>query len=130
VSTSTKEKRQFIGQFTDDSTLSYLNARYYDSNRGQFLNEDPTFLALGDPNKVQQLTQDQLKLLSDPQVVNAYSYGRDNPIVSKDPLGLWALRLGVAGTIPLWGLTGEIGVQADLQGVEYYHSSRDRVGRL
>jgi hypothetical protein len=24
VSTSTKEKRQFIGQFTDDSTLNYL----------------------------------------------------------------------------------------------------------
>jgi uncharacterized protein RhaS with RHS repeats len=29
VSTSTKEKRQFIGQFTDDSTLSYLQHRYY-----------------------------------------------------------------------------------------------------
>jgi hypothetical protein len=36
---------------------------------------------------------------------------------------LWALRLGVAGTIPLWGLTGEIGVQADLQGVEYYYGA-------
>jgi RHS repeat-associated protein len=103
VATSTNEKRQFIGQFQDDSTLSYLNARYYDSNRGQFVNEDPTFLAIGDLNKVQQLAQDQLKLLSDPQLLNAYSYGRDNPIVSKDPLGLWALRLGVSGTIPLWG---------------------------
>jgi hypothetical protein len=30
VSTSTKDKRQFIGQFTDDSTLSYLQARYQD----------------------------------------------------------------------------------------------------
>jgi RHS repeat-associated protein len=39
------ENRQFIGQFTDQSALSYLNARYYDSSRGQFLSQDPTFLA-------------------------------------------------------------------------------------
>ena len=41
VATSTNEKRQFIGQFKDDPTLSYLQARYYDSSRGQFL---PDFL--------------------------------------------------------------------------------------
>jgi hypothetical protein len=29
VATSTRERRQFIGQFTDHSTLSYLQARYY-----------------------------------------------------------------------------------------------------
>jgi hypothetical protein len=34
VATSTNEKRQFIGQFTDDSTLSYLNARYYNPSQG------------------------------------------------------------------------------------------------
>jgi RHS repeat-associated protein len=45
VATSTNERRKFIGQFTDDSTLSYLNARYYDSTRGQFLSEDPVFLS-------------------------------------------------------------------------------------
>ena len=32
--TSTNEKRQFIGQFADDSSLSYLNARFYDSCAG------------------------------------------------------------------------------------------------
>jgi RHS repeat-associated protein len=41
--TSTNERRKFIGQFGDDSTLSYLNGRYYDGNRGQFLSEDLTF---------------------------------------------------------------------------------------
>jgi RHS repeat-associated protein len=123
VATSTNERRQFIGQFTDDSALSYLNARFYDSSRGQFLSEDPTFLAVGNQTHLQQLSQDQLKLLSDPQQLNAYGYGRDNPITNKDPQGLWALRLGVSGTIPLWGLTGEIGVQADLQGVEYYYGA-------
>src|SRR5215467_13617166 len=45
VATSTNEKRKFIGQFTDDSTLSYLNARYYESNRGQFTSEDLSFLS-------------------------------------------------------------------------------------
>src|SRR5215472_967448 len=35
VATSTRERRQFIGQFTDDSSLSYLNARYYENSRGR-----------------------------------------------------------------------------------------------
>src|SRR6516225_6039114 len=50
LATSTNERRKFIGQFTDDSTLSYLSARYYEGSRGQFLSEDPAFLAMGDPN--------------------------------------------------------------------------------
>jgi RHS repeat-associated protein len=48
--TSTNERRKYIGQFSDDSTLSYLNARYYDGSRGQFLSEDPIFLQLGSPD--------------------------------------------------------------------------------
>src|SRR5262249_34245552 len=76
VGTSTNEKRQFIGQFADDSTLSYLQARYYDPSRGQFLSEDPTFL--GDPKG-----QD----LANPQSLNSYSYANDNPITQKDPTG-------------------------------------------
>jgi RHS repeat-associated protein len=82
VATSTNEKRQFIGQFTDDSTLSYLQARYYDSARGQFLSQDPMFL--GDPKK-----QDLL----DPQDLNSYSYAVDNPINKSDPKGLWYKEL-------------------------------------
>jgi RHS repeat-associated protein len=124
VATSTSERRLFLGQFTDDSALSYLNARYYEGSRGQFLSEDPTFLAIGNPNQLQQLSQpDQQKFLSDPQQLNSYSYGRDNPITNKDPQGLWALKFGIAGTIPGWGLSGQIGIQADLQGVEYYYGA-------
>jgi len=37
--------RQYIGQFADNSGLSYLNARYYDAARGQFLSEDPGVLS-------------------------------------------------------------------------------------
>jgi hypothetical protein len=35
----TNEQRQYIGQFKDGNNLSYLNARYLDNNRGQFLSE-------------------------------------------------------------------------------------------
>src|SRR5271156_4542478 len=42
--TSTNERRKFIGQFVDDSTLSYLNARYYNGAQGQFTSEDSVFL--------------------------------------------------------------------------------------
>jgi RHS repeat-associated protein len=88
VATSTNEKRQFIGQFTDDSALSYLQARYYDSVRGQFTSEEPIFLSVGDPTQVKQLSQkDQPTYLADPQALNSYSYGRDNPISQKDANG-------------------------------------------
>jgi hypothetical protein len=60
----------------------------YSSGQGQFITEDPTFLALGNPTLLQQLSQqDQQRVLSDPQQMNAYSYGRDNPITMKDPSG-------------------------------------------
>jgi RHS repeat-associated protein len=101
-----------------------LNARYYNPSQGQFISQDPVFLAIGDANKLQRLTGlDQQGFLSDPQLANSTSYARDNPITNKDPQGLWALRYGLSGTIPGWGLTGTIGVQADLQGLEYYYGA-------
>lgn len=73
------EKRQFIGQYYDDAiALSYLNARYYDGGRGQFLSQDPLFT--GDPNR---------QRLVNPQELNSYSYAANNPIRWSDPLGLW-----------------------------------------
>jgi RHS repeat-associated protein len=96
-STSTNEKRKFIGQFSDDSGLSYLNARYYESTRGQFISQDPSFLSVGDPNQVKQVTgRDQQTFLADPQLANSYNYGRDNPITNKDPNGNSPLILGGA----------------------------------
>jgi RHS repeat-associated protein len=44
--------RKYIGQFADQSTLSYLNARYYNSAQGQFISHDPVFLAVGDPRQL------------------------------------------------------------------------------
>jgi RHS repeat-associated protein len=100
VATSTNEKRKFIGQFVDDSTLSYLNARYYDESRGQFLSQDPVFWEIG-------LTNDGRKALSNPQYVNAYGYSSDNPITGKDPTGRQCVAC--AGAEVLYSLGAQTG---------------------
>jgi RHS repeat-associated protein len=79
-STSTNEKRKYIGQFADDSNLIYLNARYYESARGQFISQDPVFWEIGQ-------TRDGKDALSNPQALNSYGYASDNPITNKDPMG-------------------------------------------
>jgi RHS repeat-associated protein len=66
--------RKFIGQFSDQSNLSYLNARYYSSDRGQFLSQDP-------------VSEPKQQNLQDPQSLNSYSYANDNPITKSDPSG-------------------------------------------
>jgi RHS repeat-associated protein len=48
--------RKYIGQFADTSGLNYLQARYQDPQRGQFISQDPTFLALGNPDQLKQLS--------------------------------------------------------------------------
>ena len=50
-STSTNAKRKFIGQFSDDSGLSYLQSRYYNPNQGQFLSQDPLFWQIVCPKR-------------------------------------------------------------------------------
>jgi RHS repeat-associated protein len=89
--------RQYIGQFADNSGLSYLSARYYDPSRGQFTTEEPIFIAMGDRNQVKELAQQELqRYLTDPQKLNAYGYGRDNPITQKDPTGKVPVAAGAA----------------------------------
>ena len=68
-------QREFIGQVYDEaSNLSYLNARYYDKTRGQFLSQDPVFWS-------------NLQILSDPQSLHSYSYANNNPLRNSDPSG-------------------------------------------
>jgi RHS repeat-associated protein len=64
ISTSTggaDSARKYIGQFSDPSSLDYLNARYYDGSRGQFLSQDPVFL--GDPKKQDLMNPQDLNVI-------------------------------------------------------------------
>ena len=92
--------RHFIGErFDEETSLNYLNARYYESARGQFLSQDPTFLAVGGPDladkmEIPKIVDEEKRqegalraFLSDPQLGNSYSYARNNPVTLKDPNG-------------------------------------------
>lgn len=75
------QSRLYIGEVVDPSTsLSYLNARYYDGARGQFLSQDPVFWEIGQ-------TEDGKSVLMNPQLQNSYSYAGNNPITHKDATG-------------------------------------------
>jgi RHS repeat-associated protein len=84
-----------------------LNARYYDNARGQFISQDPVFW--GNPKK-----QD----LTDPQSLNSYSYGNDNPINKSDPNGL-SVKTGMQGLLASLAATlTAISVQLTLMSVQ------------
>jgi RHS repeat-associated protein len=50
------EQRRFIGEeFDGDTEFSYLNARYYQGSRGQFMSQDPVFVNLGTDRRTVQI---------------------------------------------------------------------------
>jgi RHS repeat-associated protein len=95
---SSAEQRRFIGEeFDGDTEFSYLNARYYQGSRGQFMSQDPVFVNFG-------VEKRSSTLLTDPQLQNAYAYSRNNPVAFKDPNGEFlfvpiVLTLALAGQL-------------------------------
>jgi len=84
------EQVGYIGQVYDESTqMSYLNARYYQGSRGQFISQDPVFR---NPNGFG--ADFYTSFLNDPQTQNSYSYARNNPINRSDPSGLFNSKTG------------------------------------
>jgi RHS repeat-associated protein len=57
-----------------ESGNDYFGARYFGSSMGRFLSPDPSQLYFANP--------------ADPQSLNLYSYGRNNPLINIDPTGL------------------------------------------
>jgi RHS repeat-associated protein len=81
--------RHYIGERYDASEdLNYLNTRYLQSSRGQFMSQDPMHLDIGDPGFGQRYNRVLKEYLADPQQMNSYGYARNNPIMLKDPSGL------------------------------------------
>jgi RHS repeat-associated protein len=71
-----REQRKFTGHEFDSSTdLTYMMARYYNSQTGKFLSQDPINLFAPET------------FLFDPQQQNSYSYSRNNPLRFVDPTG-------------------------------------------
>lgn len=60
--------------FQSGSNLSYYRARYYDTNLGRFLSEDPLGEGIPDAR------------------INAYAYVDNEPTTAMDPLGLYTLN--------------------------------------
>ncbi len=86
---SFNEQRRYTGHEYDSETdLNYMNARYQSGKWGRFVSQDNVFQALGSERSVESLTRkDQREVLSDPQLLNGYSYGRNNPISYVDRAG-------------------------------------------
>ena len=94
-----------------------MNARYQDPVRGQFINEDPAIVGLnpnsglsGDPNTtivdafLNSNGQSSSAYINDPQALNFYSYGRDNPLRYTDPTGKQYTDYSGSFTIPIYGI--------------------------
>ncbi|WP_212909919.1 RHS repeat-associated core domain-containing protein [Streptomyces sp. TS71-3] len=65
----------FVGGIEDSTGLTHLGAREYDQSTGRFLSVDPVLDA------------------TDPQQINGYAYGNNNPVTFPDPTGTY-LRCG------------------------------------
>lgn len=70
-----------------ESGNDYFGARYYASSMGRMLSPDPSQLYFADP--------------TNPQSLNLYSYGRNNPPINVDPTGLDCAKDNEDGTVSL-----------------------------
>lgn len=69
----------FTGRETAPGSLWYYRARYYDSNTGRFVSEDPL--------------QQHLRIAS----FGTYIYAENNPVKYGDPFGLWCKTFNTLG---------------------------------
>ncbi|TDB77119.1 sugar-binding protein, partial [Actinomadura sp. KC216] len=63
-------EKGFVGGTKDPTGLTHLGAREYDPNTGRFISADPVMN------------------VADPQQLNGYAYGGNNPVTDADPTGL------------------------------------------
>ncbi|MBU1682719.1 RHS repeat-associated core domain-containing protein [Patescibacteria group bacterium] len=66
----------FTGKEKDEETdLYYYRARYYDSFVGRFISSDPLLFRIDGMSQ-----KERNQFLSDPQNLNMYTYGKNNPV--------------------------------------------------
>ncbi len=84
----TNEKQFGAYYFDVDTDLNYLGARYYQSTTGRFISQDPVFLLMGSTQAMEGKANRKLEeILRDPQLLSAYAYARNNPLMFTDSSG-------------------------------------------
>lgn len=74
---------RFVGKVKDEETgLDYFGARYHDPRTGRFIAPDPVRAVDEKTSKTNE------KMLLNPQLLNTYAYGINNPYSYVDPDGL------------------------------------------
>ena len=90
VSGSVENNTRFIGKEKDKETgLDYFGGRYMYDKPGRFISPDPVGPVDPWTGKI------NMEVLLNPQRLNAYAYGLNNPYRYTDPLGLWTVSIGV-----------------------------------
>lgn len=86
---SFKEKKKFAGtEYDNETDLNYMKSRYQNPATGQFLSQDPALLNIGNSQGFKESYGIETeKYLSDPQLLNSYSYARNNPLNLTDKSG-------------------------------------------
>lgn len=94
---TTEVEKKYAGTDYDRATsLSYMNARYQSGTEGRFISQDPVAKDIATIQKIPAYimmtnqgggTIDQMAILSNPQLLNSYSYAGNNPVTMKDPSG-------------------------------------------
>jgi RHS repeat-associated protein len=104
--TPTPTEHLFTGKERDtESGNDYFGARYYASSMGRFMSPDPSAGYYANP--------------MNPQTLNLYSYGLNNPLVNIDPTGLDCAKNNGDGTVTL--NTGDCANESeDAANHEYY----------
>lgn len=84
------DDKGFVGGAKDESGLTNLGAREYDSETGRFISADPVMD------------------LDDPQQLNGYAYANNSPVTNSDPNGLFwktvSVQKRMAVTVMVWAL--------------------------
>jgi RHS repeat-associated protein len=129
VTPDPENKKMFVGKEMDKETgLYYFGARYMEPMIGRFVSPDP--VGAVDPNtgKINQI------IIHDPQRINSYVYGLNNPHKYIDADGEEAVAITVGVVITVYGpliVTGIkaavitlVGVGAAKATVEAYNASK------
>ncbi len=97
VTGSAANDKRFVGKEKDEETgLSYFGARYEDAKIGRFTAVDPVRAVDPMTGKTNE------RLLLNPQRLNVYTYGLNNPYRYIDPNGNEAISLFLAGMANLF----------------------------